>query len=59
MRQGTTDSIHLTPDSDIQSLDDDGETELEPATVYDAHVMEQIDSCAQEQEWAAGDGDAE
>jgi hypothetical protein len=42
-------------DLDIQSSDDDGETELEPAEIYDLHIMEEIDNCAQEQGWEPGE----
>jgi hypothetical protein len=53
----TADNVHLVPgnDLDIQSLDDDGETELEPATIYDVHIMEEIDCHAQEQQWEPGE----
>jgi hypothetical protein len=44
------------PNLDIQSSDDDGETELEPMAIYNVHVMEEIDNCAQEQEWELGEG---
>ncbi|KAF9509327.1 hypothetical protein BS47DRAFT_1365309 [Hydnum rufescens UP504] len=41
----TPDNICSTPndDLDIQSSDNDDETELEPATICDTHVMEEID----------------
>ncbi|KAF9503651.1 hypothetical protein BS47DRAFT_1369373 [Hydnum rufescens UP504] len=57
----TPDDICLTPndDLDIQSSDDDDETELEPATICDTHVMEEIDRRAREQVWEAGDSDPE
>jgi hypothetical protein len=38
-------------DFDAQSSDDDCEMELEPAAIYDVHVMEEIDNRAREQEW--------
>ncbi|KAF9510599.1 hypothetical protein BS47DRAFT_1347714 [Hydnum rufescens UP504] len=53
----TPDDICSTPnnDLDIQSSDDDDETELEPATICDTHVMEEIDRRAREQVWEAGE----
>ncbi|KAF9507059.1 hypothetical protein BS47DRAFT_1352070, partial [Hydnum rufescens UP504] len=53
----TPDNICSTPndDLDIQSSDDDDETELEPATICDTHVMEEIDRQAREQVWEAGE----
>ncbi|KAF9505160.1 hypothetical protein BS47DRAFT_1368276 [Hydnum rufescens UP504] len=55
-------NMPATPESvwpELVSLDNDGETELKLAAIYDAHVMEEIDNRAQEQEWEPGDDSPE
>ncbi|KAF9503493.1 hypothetical protein BS47DRAFT_1402355 [Hydnum rufescens UP504] len=47
---------HGNAKHDLHTTNDDGETELEPVAIYNAHVMEEIDNWAQEQEWESGEG---